>query len=228
MRNYYELLNIAQDADKYTIKKAFYKLAKKYHPDLSKNHDLFIKILNAYEILMDDRKRHLYDRTLGINCRKVLPKNRITFALSLRDVAFVYNPSGFKSVGYRPDGSKPKDHWSSGFKPIGLWPTGFWPTVYKGFDVQVRLTEQELRAGSVIYVDLPARVVCPLCRGDRIPCTLCSGKGHILRAVPVPVHIPGYLGDGEVFSIPLRKMKQREFVFFKMERLKVKIRIDQE
>ncbi len=54
------------DASQQQIKNSFYKLAKKYHPDLAKetsNAQKFIKIQEAYEILGDEQKRKEYDRT---------------------------------------------------------------------------------------------------------------------------------------------------------------------
>lgn len=64
--SYYEILEISQDADKSTIKKAYRKLAKQYHPD--KNHgdseaEHKFKLCNeAYQCLSDDKQRSIYDR----------------------------------------------------------------------------------------------------------------------------------------------------------------------
>ncbi|KGI56764.1 molecular chaperone DnaJ [Campylobacter sp. MIT 97-5078] len=64
--SYYELLEISRDADKETIKKAYRKLALKYHPDRnqgdSDSEQKFKLINEAYEILSDEKKRALYDR----------------------------------------------------------------------------------------------------------------------------------------------------------------------
>jgi len=64
--DYYDLLKIAKDASDSEIKKAYRKLAKKYHPD--KNPDdkqsetMFKKISEAYAVLSDSKKRAQYDR----------------------------------------------------------------------------------------------------------------------------------------------------------------------
>ena len=63
--NYYKILGISKTADKNTIKKAYRKLAVKYHPDKNKNDpnaaELFKKINQAYGILSDKEKRRQYD-----------------------------------------------------------------------------------------------------------------------------------------------------------------------
>lgn len=63
--NYYKILGIKKNATKKEIKKAFRKLSKKYHPDVSKEKDAedrFKEINEAYEVLYDDTKRSKYDR----------------------------------------------------------------------------------------------------------------------------------------------------------------------
>ena len=64
-KDYYEILNIPKDASKSEIKKAYRKLALKYHPDKNPSKDAeekFKEISEAYAVLYDDEKRQLYDR----------------------------------------------------------------------------------------------------------------------------------------------------------------------
>lgn len=65
-RDYYEVLGVDRNADEKTIKKAYRKLAKKYHPDTSAGNtqaeEKFKEAVEAYEILSNPEKRRLYDR----------------------------------------------------------------------------------------------------------------------------------------------------------------------
>ena len=65
-KTYYEILAIEKDASDQEIKLAYRRLAKKYHPDLNKDDprakEKFIEIKNAYDTLIDPRKRKFYDQ----------------------------------------------------------------------------------------------------------------------------------------------------------------------
>ncbi len=65
-RDYYTVLGVDRNADDSTIKKAYRKLAKKYHPDTSVGNaqaeEKFKEVTKAYEVLSDPEKRKLYDR----------------------------------------------------------------------------------------------------------------------------------------------------------------------
>ncbi len=62
MRDYYEILGITKDASKDEVKKAFRKLASKYHPDKKTGDEArFKEISEAYSTLSDDKKRSEYD-----------------------------------------------------------------------------------------------------------------------------------------------------------------------
>lgn len=66
-RDYYEVLGVPKNASSDQIKKAYRELAKKYHPDMNPDNkqeaeEKFKEISEAYEILMDENKRAMYDR----------------------------------------------------------------------------------------------------------------------------------------------------------------------
>ena len=65
-KDYYEVLGINKNADDKAIKKAYRKLAKKYHPDINPGdanaEAKFKEVTEAYEILSNPEKRKLYDQ----------------------------------------------------------------------------------------------------------------------------------------------------------------------
>ncbi len=65
-KNYYDILGVSRNADESTIKKAYRKLAKKYHPDMNpgdKNAEQkFKEVTQAYSVLSDPQKKKMYDQ----------------------------------------------------------------------------------------------------------------------------------------------------------------------
>jgi len=70
-RDYYEVMGVTRDASQEVIKRAYRRLARKYHPDVSKEPDAeakFKQLQEAYEVLKDPEKRAAYNQ-LGENWR---------------------------------------------------------------------------------------------------------------------------------------------------------------
>ncbi|HBD7143808.1 TPA: DnaJ domain-containing protein [Legionella pneumophila] len=66
-KDYYKIMGVSQDASEKDIKMAYRKLARKYHPDISKEPDAeerFKEMAEAYEVLKDPKKRSEYDQYL--------------------------------------------------------------------------------------------------------------------------------------------------------------------
>lgn len=90
-RDYYEVLGVSKDADAKTIKRAFLKLARKLHPDVSDDPDAeekFKEVNEAYTVLSDDQKRANYDRYGD-------PNGPAGFGSDYVDVSDIFGGSGF-------------------------------------------------------------------------------------------------------------------------------------
>ena len=64
--DFYGELGVSRDASQADIKKAYFQMAKKYHPDVNKSpeaQEKFAKLSTAYETLSDENKRRIYDQT---------------------------------------------------------------------------------------------------------------------------------------------------------------------
>jgi curved DNA-binding protein len=97
-KDYYEILGVSRDATQDDIKKAYRKLARKYHPDVSEAADAeerFKEVGEAYEVLSDAEKRAAYDQ-LGSNWQQ---------GQDFRpppdwDTGFEFRGSGFAGEGF--------------------------------------------------------------------------------------------------------------------------------
>ncbi|MBO4816364.1 MAG: J domain-containing protein [Clostridia bacterium] len=73
MKNYYEILEVSENASSEVIEKAYRALAKKYHPDMWPRDKIFFaeskfkEITEAYKILSNEISRRDYDMKLGLN-----------------------------------------------------------------------------------------------------------------------------------------------------------------
>lgn len=104
-RDYYKTLGVDNKADDNTIKKAYRKLARKYHPDVNKASDAekkFKEIAEAYEVLKDPEKRKAYDE-FGADWKagkEQKEHQRQYYKQSHREAG----QSGFGSRGFDPGG----------------------------------------------------------------------------------------------------------------------------
>src|SRR5688572_32308127 len=70
-KDYYQIMGVARDASQDEIKRAYRRLARKFHPDVSKEanaEDKFKEVQEAYEVLKDPQRHDAYDQ-LGSNWR---------------------------------------------------------------------------------------------------------------------------------------------------------------
>jgi molecular chaperone DnaJ len=168
-KDYYEVLGVAKDASEEEIKKAYRKLALKYHPDKNPNNPeaerKFKEAAEAYEVLSDKEKRKLYD-SRG--------------AEGLRDMGF----EGFASNEdiFAHFGDIFGDIFGQRFYRQAAAPQ-------RGGDVRYVVSVGFLDAalGATREISIPVHETCPACRGTGAeggveePCPECGGSGHVSR-----------------------------------------------
>ena len=170
-KDYYKILGVGKTATDEEIKKAYRKLALKYHPDKNPNNPeaekKFKEAAEAYEVLSDKEKRKLYD-TRG--------------AEGLRDSGF----EGFRSNEdiFSHFGDIFGDAFGQRFYRQAARPL-------RGEDVRFTLSVSFLDAalGATREITVPLQDACPECRGTGVQggqpadetCPTCGGSGHISR-----------------------------------------------
>jgi molecular chaperone DnaJ len=167
-RDYYELLGVARDCDEAAIKKAFRKLARQLHPDVSSEPETeirFREVSEAYEVLSNAETRALYDR---------------------------YGHAGLRSGGFTPshvDISGLGDLFSAFFGDdiFGAAMRGGGAR-QRGADIaaEVRIELVDAAAGVTVGVPLDAARSCATCGGDGVEpgtqpirCDRCEGSGRV-------------------------------------------------
>ncbi len=204
-RDYYEVLSVAKDAGPDEIKKAYRKLAMKYHPDKNPGdkgaEESFKEVAEAYDVLHDQQKRQRYDR-FGHQGVKGGSDGFSGFGVDLGDALRTFMSEGFGDLfgaGRGARGSR----------------------VRRGKDLQVRLrlTLEDVAAGVEKKIKLKKAVVCDSCDGSggasgdaRMTCLQCHGAGEV-RQVSQSLFgqfvniatCPRCHGDGQILKEPCKK-----------------------
>ena len=180
-RDYYEVLGVARTASPDEIKSAYRKLARQYHPDVTKENpksaeEKFKEISEAYEVLADDQKRKRYDQ------------------LGFSGIESDFGPTGFtwQNFTHTQDledllGSSPL--FSQLFRGFGIPIGGIGGrAAYRGHDLEmaVRLPLLAAIQGAHPTVEVSRTSACPDCRGTGAKdgtaletCPQCQGRGQI-------------------------------------------------
>ncbi len=207
-QDYYEILGVARDADADAIRKAYRKLAMKWHPDRhqadakDEAEAKFKSITEAYEVLSDPEKRKKYDR-FGENWEhgqefRPPPGGR---TMSPEEFAEIFGESGFSDFFTSIFG----DDVRRGFKDSGARHTRF---RYRGADVRAELNLPMSRAvqGGKNSFEVPASTPCSRCGGvgfvDHHVCPTCAGVGVTRTRKAIDLTLPKSLRDG--MSLRLR------------------------
>lgn len=170
----YNILGVSKNASESEIKKAYRKLAIKFHPDKNKEsgaEDKFKEIGSAYEVLRDKEKRAQYDN-FGEDGLKMMKDGGSHNPFVLFSNIFG-NGSPFGSMpGFRSNNSR--------------------PIRSRDRIEKVNVSLNNLYNCTTIKINLNKQIKCPSCRGTGglyensiIRCDKCNGKGKIMRVIQV-------------------------------------------
>lgn len=183
-RDYYEVLGVGKNASADEIKKAYRKLAVKYHPDKNPGNkeaeEKFKEAAEAYSVLSDADKKAKYDQFGHAGVEGAGPDFSGGFG-NLNDILNDLFGGGFGGFG-------------GGFGGFGGFGGGGrrQERVYKGRDIRVRarLTLEEIAKGVEKEISIEKNVPCPECGGkgaknssDIKTCPACNGTGQVQRVV---------------------------------------------
>ncbi len=173
-KNYYDVLGVDKGATKEEIKKAFYKLASKYHPDKKGGDEAKFKEVNeAYQVLSDDKKRKEYD----------------TYGQTFNGQGPMGGAGGFGGFNAADFGDMQFDFGDLGdmFGDIfGGFGGGSRQKRGRDISLEIDVTFKEAVFGTERNVLINKVGTCDICEGtgakkgtDVITCTTCNGQGKI-------------------------------------------------
>ncbi|MCQ2086290.1 MAG: molecular chaperone DnaJ [archaeon] len=187
-RDYYEVLGVSRTASSSEIKSAYRKLARQYHPDVSKEskdvaEEKFKEISEAYEVLSDSSKRRLYDQYghAGVNQQFSgggFSWEDFTHADDIRDIFGDFFGGGdiFGSIFGNRGSSRSRSDSRNG----------------ESLRYDIDLTMSDVLKGKQIEISTPRVVDCPECGGTGAKggktetCKQCGGTGHMQRVTRTP------------------------------------------
>jgi len=172
--NYYRLLGVEEGAGQEEIKRAYRRLAQKYHPDHNDGHPIaeqrFRLIAEAYHVLSDDDKRSAYNR---------------------------YGEQALVQGGTRTGVVGGVERFVSSLG--NLIEERMKRQPQRGHDcrIDINLTLKEACLGTTTDVEIARRVTCANCNGSRAmpgssveSCHVCDGRGEIRRSSLIPLTDP--------------------------------------
>jgi DnaJ-class molecular chaperone len=216
-KDYYKILGVERRADDKTIKSAYRKLARKYHPDVAKDKnaiDRFKEVTEAYEVLSDPDKRQRYD-ALGPDWQRYAqgptppPGSggfRVEYGGDLGDLGdfsdffrTIFGDLGEREARGGARGGARGDDWlGDAFRQPGGRAR---PRGRQDVQANLEITLEEAFNGTRKTFAMEREEACPACKGagnvGGKPCALCHGTGWQRIRHDVDVRIPAGVRTGE-------------------------------
>ena len=178
-RDYYEILSVERTADGEEIKRAYRRLAMKYHPDRnpgdSEAEAKFKECAEAYEVLSDDSRRKVYDQYGHDGLRgRGAPAGHDFSRMNVDDIFSMFNDIFGGGGGGFGGGAR-------GARQRG---------VARGYDLEtaVEITMRDVLDGCEREVEFTRLDVCQACEGSGAEpgtkpetCETCAGRGHVIQ-----------------------------------------------
>jgi molecular chaperone DnaJ len=198
--DYYAVLGIQRSASDEEVKKAYRKLARRFHPDVNPGNEeaerRFKEIQEAYAVLADPEKRAQYDRYGSADGPSFDP-----FAGAGRGGASWSGPGG---VRFDFGGSQAPDLGDLFSQFFGAQDGAErQPRRRRGEDqeIQVEIEFVESARGTSVVLPVQRQIRCTRCNGTgrdgRVTCPACHGAGVVITSERLRVKIPEGIGDGQ-------------------------------
>lgn len=197
-KDYYNTLGIKKDAKADEIKKAYRRLARKYHPDVNPNdkasEEKFKEVQEAYDILSDEKKRKVFDR-FGYYNDNLDPDSPFSTGASSGGAGaggFDFSGFNFESGGSGGSSSSFRDIFSDlfgGGSSAKREPEPPKPLPKKGRDIEIplALSFEESFTGLTTNITVNRSEQCSRCAGAGdtggpvVVCPTCKGTGQVMK-----------------------------------------------
>ncbi len=220
-RDYYEVLGVNKNSEKKDIKKAYRKLAMKYHPDVSEDPesaDKFKEISEAYAILSDEEKRSTYDQ-YGHAGMGGFSQEDIYNNINFEDIF-----KGFGGFGGNSGGSGGFENIFDLFGFGGGSRNG--PRPGDDLAYNLNITLEEAAQGLEKDIDIAHEKICSHCHGSKAEpgtnprtCPTCGGSGQVRHISNTPLGQFATIrpcnnchGEGKIIETPCNKCRGKGIV----------------